>query len=106
MAVLSLCENDNKENIPPFSSKQPASVLTKPSSSIKKRRLRKPLEDITNLILPEIKLNLSLAQANTTIVVSSQPLVSQSKCLKRRAEDGLESVCKRTHLAYRSVNFR
>ncbi|XVE51436.1 hypothetical protein DITRI_Ditri02bG0040200 [Diplodiscus trichospermus] len=105
MAVLSLCENDNKENIPPFSSKNPTSALTKSSSPTnKKGRIRKPLEDITNLILPEIFSTLS--QSNIPIMVSSQALVSQSKCRKRRAEDRLESICKKTPIVYKSMNFR
>ncbi|XVF87368.1 hypothetical protein PTKIN_Ptkin18bG0114700 [Pterospermum kingtungense] len=108
MAVLqSVCENGNKENIPPFSSENPKFVLTKsPSPTNKKGRvIRKPLEDITNLILPQICS--TLAQSNTTAMVSSQALVYQSRCRKRKAEDdGLESIPKKTHLVCKSVNFR
>ncbi|GMI77656.1 hypothetical protein HRI_001434900 [Hibiscus trionum] len=98
MAILSLSENDNKENIPPFSSKTPAFVLTKPSSpSNKKRRLRIPLQDITDLLLPQVCS--THVQSDTT-----QALVSQAKCRKRRAESG--SVCKKTCLVYKCGNFR
>lgn len=103
--VLLFCENDNMENIPPFSSENPKYVLTKSSSPTnKKRMVRKPLEDITNLILPQIYS--TLTQSNTTIVVSSQALVYQSRCRKRRAEDGLESISKKIHLVCKSINFR
>ncbi|GMI77655.1 hypothetical protein HRI_001434800 [Hibiscus trionum] len=100
MAVLSLSETDNKENIPPFSSKNPAFVLTKPSSpSNTKRRLRIPLQDITNLLLP---------QACSTHVQSdtTQASVSQAKCWKRRAGSEIGSVCKKTCLVYKCGNFR
>ncbi|GMI86978.1 hypothetical protein HRI_002367100 [Hibiscus trionum] len=82
MAVVSLDENDNKENIPPFSSKYP----TKPSSSSNnpKTRLRTPLQDITHLICS------TPVQSDTTIPVSS------------RAENGVGSIC----LVYKSANFR
>ncbi|XVE88168.1 hypothetical protein DITRI_Ditri19aG0046700 [Diplodiscus trichospermus] len=100
MAALSLRENDKKENVPPFSSKKPASVLRKSSSSANHNgRIRKPLEDITNLVLPQIYS--TLAQSNATLLVSSQALTYQPKCRKRRAEDGLESICKKTQLVYR-----
>ncbi|KAE8723011.1 hypothetical protein F3Y22_tig00013285pilonHSYRG00196 [Hibiscus syriacus] len=105
MAVFSLSENDNKENAPPFSSKQPTFVVSKPSSPKKqKRRLRIPLQDITHLILPQI--GSTPAQSNTTNTVSSQALVSQPKCRKRRAENELGSICKKASLVYKSGNFR
>ncbi|KAL5772285.1 hypothetical protein ACOSQ2_012209 [Xanthoceras sorbifolium] len=95
MAVLSLCENDNKENIPPLSSKQTTLVSAKsPSSSTtitnKRRRVRYPLQDITNLF-------------NSRVDSSS---VSRIDCRKRRAEAGVESTCKKTHLVHSSRNFR
>ncbi|KAH1048500.1 hypothetical protein J1N35_039284 [Gossypium stocksii] len=105
MAILSFHENDKKENIPPFSSKKPTFLLTKPSSSNnKKRRLRKPLQDITNLILPQIFS--TPVQSDTTVLVSSQALASQPNFKKRRDEDKLGSICRKTHFVYKSVNFR
>ncbi|KAE8673295.1 hypothetical protein F3Y22_tig00111794pilonHSYRG00009 [Hibiscus syriacus] len=105
MAVVSLNENDNKENIPPLSSKQSTFVLAKPSSSNKqRRRLRVPLQDFTNLILPQICS--TPAQSDTAIPVSSQASVSQPKCRKRRAENELGSICKKTCLVYKSGKFR
>ncbi|GMI93473.1 hypothetical protein HRI_003016600 [Hibiscus trionum] len=105
MAVLSLCENDNKENIPHFSSNKPTFVLTKPSSSKNpKRRLRKPLQDITNLILPQICS--TPVRSDTTVPVSSQTLVSQPNSRKRRAENELGPSCKKSSLVYKSGNFR
>ncbi|KAL4387634.1 hypothetical protein GQ457_09G002900 [Hibiscus cannabinus] len=99
MAVLSLNESDNKENIPPFSSDKPTLVLTKPSSSHKpKRRLRKPLQDITNLLLPRICS--APVQSDSTVPV---PLPI---CRKRRAENELGPICKKTSLVYKSRNFR
>ncbi|RVW46769.1 hypothetical protein CK203_084500 [Vitis vinifera] len=51
METMALCERGNKENIPPFSSKQTHPVLGITPSSTKtfRRRFRKPLADITNL---------------------------------------------------------
>ncbi|RVX09292.1 hypothetical protein CK203_015453 [Vitis vinifera] len=51
METMALCESRNKENIPPFSSKQTHPVLGITPSSTKtfRRRFRKPLADITNL---------------------------------------------------------
>ncbi|KAL4290425.1 hypothetical protein GQ457_14G009370 [Hibiscus cannabinus] len=101
MAVVPLNENDNKENIPPFSSESPTLVLKKPSSSDnKKRRLRIPLQDITNLVLPQI------CSAPVQFETTSRALVSQAKCRKRRAEDELGSVCKKSCLVYKSSSFR
>ncbi|GMI82722.1 hypothetical protein HRI_001941500 [Hibiscus trionum] len=92
MVVLSLSENDNKENIPAF-------VLTKPSlPNNQKRRLRKPLQDITNLIIPQI--------CSTPVQSHTAILVSPAKCRKRRAENELGSACKKTCLVYKSGNFR
>ncbi|KAL5839413.1 hypothetical protein ACOSQ4_012021 [Xanthoceras sorbifolium] len=94
MAFLSLCENDNKENIPPLSSKQTTLVSAKSPSSTtinkKRRRVRYPLQDITNLF-------------NSRVYSSS---ISRIDCRKRRAEAGVESTCKKTHLIHSSRNFR
>ncbi|KAK8609569.1 hypothetical protein V6N13_062014 [Hibiscus sabdariffa] len=91
--LVSLSENDNKENIPPFSSKNSTYLLTKPSSSSNpQRRLRKPLQDITNLILPRVYS--TLVRSDTTALVTS------------RAENGVGSTCKKTCLVYKSRNFR
>ncbi|KAK8524518.1 hypothetical protein V6N13_015536 [Hibiscus sabdariffa] len=99
MAGLSLGESDNKENIPPSSSNNPTLVLTKSSSSNKpKRRLRKPLQDITNLVLPQI---CSVPVQSDTTVPVPQPI-----CRKRRAENEHGPICKKTSLVYKSRNFR
>ncbi|GMI67991.1 hypothetical protein HRI_000468400 [Hibiscus trionum] len=100
MALLSLGANDNKENIPPFSSKNP----TFSSPNNKKTRLRKPLQDIANLILPQICS--TPIRSDTMIPVSSQALLSQAKCRKTRAINEVGSVCKMTCLVYKSGNFR
>ncbi|KAJ9686194.1 hypothetical protein PVL29_015204 [Vitis rotundifolia] len=49
---MALCESRNKENIPPFSSKQthPFLGITPSSTKTFRRRFRKPLADITNLL--------------------------------------------------------
>ncbi|TXG47528.1 hypothetical protein EZV62_026822 [Acer yangbiense] len=88
MAVLSLSENDNKENIPPFTSKQSAKCLPAPSSSTtyKRRRVRRPLQDITNLF------NSQVDSSPATSLVSLQPI-----CRKRRADAGRDShMCAQT----------
>ncbi|KAK8510121.1 hypothetical protein V6N13_103722 [Hibiscus sabdariffa] len=93
MAFVSLGENDKKENIPPFSSKTSAYLLTKPSSSNNpKRRLRKPLQDITNLILPQV--SSTPIRSGTMTPVSSQ------------VKTGVGSTCKKTCLVYKNGNFR
>ncbi|KAK8644205.1 hypothetical protein V6N13_123517 [Hibiscus sabdariffa] len=101
MVDVSLGEIDNKENIPRFSSKSPTLVLKKPLSSNKiKRSLRTPLQDITNLILPQIYS--TPVQSDST----SQVLVSHAKCWKKRVENKLGSVRNKTCLVYKSGNFR
>ncbi|KAK8681362.1 hypothetical protein V6N13_053766 [Hibiscus sabdariffa] len=101
MVVASLGKIDNKENIPRFSPKTPTLVLKKPLSSNKiKRSLRTPLQDITNLLLP---------QTCSTPVQSysaSKVLVSHAKCWKKRVENDLGSVLNKTCLVYKSGNFR
>ncbi|KAL4290671.1 hypothetical protein GQ457_14G022350 [Hibiscus cannabinus] len=93
MALVSFGENDNKENIPPFSSKNSAYLLTKPSSSNNpKRRLRKPLQDITDLIFPQVYS--TPIRSNTMTPVSSH------------VKNGVGSTCKKTCLVYKSGNFR
>ncbi|KAK9004053.1 hypothetical protein V6N11_001867 [Hibiscus sabdariffa] len=85
MIVVSMGEINNKENIPPFPSKTPTLILTKPLSSKNiKGRLRIPLQDITNL-LPQIYS--TPVQSDTT----SQALVSQAKCREKRDENELGS---------------
>ncbi|KAL4291721.1 hypothetical protein GQ457_14G022320 [Hibiscus cannabinus] len=83
MAFVSPSENDNKENIPPFSSKNSTYILTKPpSSNNPKTKLRKPLQDITNLILPQ---------------VYSTPIRSDSATpVSFQFKNGVRSTCKKT----------
>ncbi|XP_017605966.2 uncharacterized protein LOC108452676 [Gossypium arboreum] len=105
MAALSISENDNKENISPFSSKTPLSLLPKSSSSIiKKPRPRKPLQDITNLLLPQI--SSSLPPPNAANLVSPQALVYQPQWRKRRAGDGHQSNCMKSRFVYKCINLR
>ncbi|MBA0731700.1 hypothetical protein Golax_020443 [Gossypium laxum] len=91
MAALSISENDNKENISPFSSKTLLSLLPKSSSSTKKPRPRKPLQDVTNLLLPQI--SSTLPPPNAANPVSPQAMVYQPQWRKRRAADGHQSNC-------------
>ncbi|MBA0745571.1 hypothetical protein Gogos_008143 [Gossypium gossypioides] len=77
MAALSISENDNKEDISPFSSKTLLSLLPKSSSSTKKPRPRKPLQDITNLLLPQISSTLPPPNA-------ANPVSPQANCMKSR----------------------
>lgn len=104
MAILSLWENDNKENILPFSSKQPTIVFARScfSSTAKRRRTRypHPLEDITHLF------NFNPLLDSSSISASLES--SQAERRKRRAEADLDSFCKNkmTNLLHSSRNFR
>ncbi|TXG47530.1 hypothetical protein EZV62_026824 [Acer yangbiense] len=85
--VLSVCESDNKENIPPFSSKQITLV-----SANKRRRVRHPLRDITNLLKSQVEYSSPVSPTNATSLVSFQ-----SNRRKRRTDEaGLESMFKKT----------
>ncbi|KAG4146467.1 hypothetical protein ERO13_D05G159701v2 [Gossypium hirsutum] len=104
MAALSISENDNKENISPFSSKTLLSLLPKSSSSTKKPRPRKPLQDITNLLLPQI--SSTLPPPNAANPVSPQAMVYQPQWRKRRAADGHQSNCMKSRFVYNCINLR
>ncbi|KAK9265631.1 hypothetical protein L1049_021515 [Liquidambar formosana] len=85
MAVFSLCENDNKENIPPFSLRQATAVQTISTASTRnKRGERKPLEDITNLFYPSID-SCSVPNGRPS-TLSCHYMVCEVKRRKRRAE--------------------
>ncbi|CAK7350452.1 unnamed protein product [Dovyalis caffra] len=83
MAVLFLNPYDNKENIPLVVTKSESPLLTS-----NKRRVRRPLEDITNLLNQEIYSSSVLD--NRIRLLQPLPL-GKVKCGKRRAEDGSES---------------
>ncbi|KAG6778829.1 hypothetical protein POTOM_015177 [Populus tomentosa] len=88
MAVLFHSQNDNKENVPPFFPKQDALLVAKSKSPLptsNKRRVRRPLEDITNLLNQEIFLRSVLD--DRIRILQSLPSASRLKCGKRRAED-------------------
>jgi hypothetical protein len=88
MAVLFLSQDDNKENIPPFFPKQ-ATLITKfksPLPTSNKRRVRRPLEDITALFNPEIYSTSALD--NRIYIFHSLPSACKVRSGKRRAEDG------------------
>ncbi|CAK9142879.1 unnamed protein product [Ilex paraguariensis] len=104
MAVLSLSENSrNKENIPPFSAEQDTTVSAIPIFPTKnKRRLRKPLEDITNFFYPT-PIYSSPIPDNPFPLASCSCLVCKANRRKRRAEFDLYSpMLKNT----RSVSLR
>jgi hypothetical protein len=107
MAVLFLSQDDNKENIPPFSPKQ-ATLITKSKSPLptgNKRRVRRPLEDITTLFNPEIYSTSALD--NRIYIFHSLPSACKVRSGKRRAEDGVYPTCKKTtQLLHSSKNFR
>ncbi|KAJ4980669.1 hypothetical protein NE237_032170 [Protea cynaroides] len=101
MEVLS----DNKENIPPFSIKSTnqsaAMVLT---SLNKKRRIRKPLEDITHLLYPSIRCCNSVLDCD---LLSSRPdFVSTVNPRKRRTGDDGFSSLQRTRWGSLRKDFR
>ncbi|MBA0691320.1 hypothetical protein Goari_008950 [Gossypium aridum] len=102
MAALSISENDNKENISPFSSKTLLSLLPKSSSSTKKPRPRKPLQDITNLLLPQI--SSTLPPPNAANPVSPKAMVYQPQWRKRRAADGHHSNCMKSECRLLNAN--
>lgn len=107
MAVLFLSQDDNKENIPPFFPKQ-ATLITKfksPLPTSNKRRVRRPLEDITALFNPEIYSTSALD--NRIYIFHSLPSACKVRSGKRRAEDGVDPTCKKTtQQLLSSKNFR
>jgi|UPI0001D48ED6 hypothetical protein len=107
MAVLFQSQYDNKENVPPFFPKQDALLVAKSKSPLptsNQRRVRRPLEDITNLLNQEILLRSVLD--DRIRILHSLPSASRLKCGKRRAEDGADPSCKKTQLLHPSKNFR
>jgi hypothetical protein len=107
MAVLFQSQYDNKENVPPFFPKQDALLVAKSKSPLptsNQRRVRRPLEDITNLLNQEILLRSVLD--DRIRILHSLPSASRLKCGKRRAEDGADPSCKKTQLPHPSKNFR
>jgi len=107
MAVLFHSQYDNKENVPPFFPKQDALLVAKSKSPLptsNQRRVRRPLEDITNLFNQEILLRSVLD--DRIRILHSLPSASRLKCGKRRAEDGADRSCKKTQLLHPSKNFR
>ncbi|EEF39837.1 conserved hypothetical protein [Ricinus communis] len=105
MAVLPLIENANKENIPPLCSVQPVTLVSKPPQSCIKRRLRKPLEDITNLLNHKPIRSIQVPQNRIPVYISSS-LTCKGKCGKRRAGSYIDSKSKKTHVVFTSKNFR
>ncbi|CAA7042740.1 unnamed protein product [Microthlaspi erraticum] len=96
MAALDLKpQNDNKENVPPSYmatiSVKPldCSSVDKDKTHIRMRRknLRKPLQDITNLFVSSTPLSSSLLIRH---VPSSPSLSIDPKCMKRRSNVCLE----------------
>lgn len=109
MAFSCNTENCNKENIniPPFYPEQrstPTLLLKSPLLPCKKRRIRKPLEDITHLFNQPV--HSVSAPDNRIHPSSSSSSVCKSKCGKRRAEGDVNSSCKKINLVYSSKNFR
>ncbi|WCJ27156.1 hypothetical protein M5689_008924 [Euphorbia peplus] len=102
MALL-MSDNANKENIPPpFSSSQRASPVTKsPLLPCSKRRVRIPLEDITNLFNYSSLPSTSLPQYR-----SLSPSTCKFKSAKRRSQLGVDSISTKTQLLLRCKNFR
>lgn len=110
MAALDLKPlNDNKENVSPSNM---ATISAKPldSSSIDKdktqirtrrKRFRKPLQDITNLFVSSSSLSSSFLIRH---VPSSPSLSLDPKCMKRRYGVGLKAATSSTFFSCR--NFR
>nr|DAD21146.1 TPA_asm: hypothetical protein HUJ06_022609 [Nelumbo nucifera] len=90
-AIISLCEC-NKENIPPFSTKHisPVYAVTPSSSIHKKKRVRRPLQDITHLFPPAVRCG-SVVDVDTDLLLLPN-LLSTSNSRKRKASDGLASM--------------
>lgn len=86
MEGIAFCNRNNKENIPPFSTKRtnpvPANALS--SKKTNKRRLRKPLADITNLFYDSVQPS-SVPESVYLLLSSSASSVSVSNPRKRRA---------------------
>ncbi|EEF37263.1 conserved hypothetical protein [Ricinus communis] len=92
MEATNLCKHTNhKENVPPFSSKQANPIIENvPFSSSKKgfrRRVRRPLEDITYFYGSCIQL--ALAEESESVSASFSVTVSSyaSNSKKRKASD-------------------
>ncbi|KAG8385472.1 hypothetical protein BUALT_Bualt03G0048800 [Buddleja alternifolia] len=87
MAVLSVCDYNGKENIPSSSSTN--SIPALPSN--KKRKLRMPLEDITNLVYPGTGGRMPSLQENAVVLHTSSlflrtPSVRQPQKRFRRTD--------------------
>ncbi|GAV75989.1 hypothetical protein CFOL_v3_19465, partial [Cephalotus follicularis] len=88
MEAITLSDNYNKENIPPFSPKQANPVPVNAPSFKKiptcKRRFRKPLADITNLFNNSV--SSSSTQESISLLLSSPPVsVCAPNARKRKA---------------------
>ena len=86
MEGIAFCNRNNKENIPSFSTKRTSPVPANALSSKKtnKRRLRKPLADITNLFYDSVQPS-SVPESVYLLLSSSASSVSVSNPRKRRA---------------------
>ncbi|VVB12577.1 unnamed protein product [Arabis nemorensis] len=98
MAILDL--KDNKENVSPS---KMATITVKPLDSstidkdktqirIRRKRCRKPLQDMTNLFLSSSSSSLFLIRH----IPSSPSLSLDPKCMKRRSGSGLKTVTSST----------
>nr|DAD24772.1 TPA_asm: hypothetical protein HUJ06_026236 [Nelumbo nucifera] len=83
MDAFSLCEYNNKGNIPLFSANLISSI-----HAVKKRRIRRPLEDITHLIYPSARCS-SVADGDVLLQPS---LIWMGKPRKRKTSYGLDSM--------------
>ncbi|PSS04833.1 Serine/threonine-protein kinase [Actinidia chinensis var. chinensis] len=89
MAILCVCEDNNKENIPPLSKQANTIEAMSKIPAKRRRRTRYPLEDTTNLFLPPPPPTHSIPISNTTeLSVSRLILVRNPRYRKRRVENG------------------
>jgi hypothetical protein len=88
MEAVAFCDR-NKENIPPFSTKKqndPVSANAPSSKKTNKRRLRKPLADITNLFHDSVQ----PCSGQETVFLLLSPAASNPR--KRKATKNIGST--------------
>ncbi|KAG5545159.1 hypothetical protein RHGRI_017586 [Rhododendron griersonianum] len=101
----SSCQHNNKENIPPFAQNQIHSappVVQTCSAKNAKRRLRRPLRDITHLFNSQIQSNLA---QDTGFQLPSPVPAPALNFRKRKAIDDIDSMHQMNSKSLR-MNFR
>ncbi|KDP31775.1 hypothetical protein JCGZ_12236 [Jatropha curcas] len=88
--TINLYDQSNKENIPPFSAKQENPVLASKRSEFRRKRVRRPLEDITYFYQSYIQL--ALAQDSDSFLSVSVPSCASNSKKRKASEEDQENV--------------